>query len=147
METLEQVASFVASGKTGTLSGWMIVALMLIAWWKGIPTLIEAWEKRSGGIEQRLNDAMLAYTERMDSQLAEADRQHKTCIAEQEVLRERISAQDGIIATQNKTIASQTQTIVQMAEQMKGLHVSNLQQQIALRETLKTSSSGVSNDG
>lgn len=137
MQTLEQVVDFFASGRAGTPSGWVIVALMLVAWWKGIPSLIEAWEKRSGGIEQRLQASMATTLERYDKQLEEADRHHKLCIEEQEVLRERISAQDNIIATQNRTIATQTQTIIEMAEQMKGLQLSNIQQQSAIVERIK----------
>src|SRR5688572_15172592 len=115
---MDDVATFL-SNNLGTVSGWTLVALLLLGWWKGIPAFIDAWEKRSGGIEMRLQASMAATLGRYDAELArcgeqlkEAERHHRICIEEQEVLRGRISEQDKIIATQNSTIATQTQTIV-----------------------------------
>lgn len=116
----------------------------VMLWWKGLPAFIEAWEKRSGGIEARLQASMDATLvryddeiERCNAHLAQAEHHHRLCLDQQEVLRTRISEQDLIIATQNKTIAAQTNTIIEMAEQMKGLHLSNIQQQTELAERVK----------
>lgn len=140
---IDDVATFL-SNNLGTVSGWTLVVLALLGWWKGIPSFIDAWEKRAGGIEVRLQASMAATLERYDRELArcgdqlkEAERHHKICIDEQEVLRIRISEQDKIIATQNSTIATQTQTIVEMADQMKGLQISNIQQQTDLAGRIK----------
>lgn len=121
----------------GTVPGWGLLGMFVLFWWQGLPKLIDAWEKRAGGIEARLQESMKATLERYDAQLREADRHHQICVEEQEVLRRRIGEQDLIIATQNGTIATQSKIIVEMAEQVKGLQVSNLQQQTELAKRIK----------
>lgn len=121
----------------GTVSGWTLVALLLIGWWKGVPSFIDSWAKREGGIEERLQASVASTMARYDAQLKEADRHHQICIEEQDVLRRRIGDQDLTIATQNQTIATQTRTIVEMAEQIKGLQISNLQLQGELGQRIR----------
>lgn len=133
---MDDITAFLAKN-LGTVSGWTLVALALLGWWKGTPAFIDAWAKREGGIEERLQASMSATLERYDAQLREADRHHQICMDEQGVLRSRLGEQDLIIATQNRTIAAQTQTIIEMAEQIKGLHASNIQQQGELADRFR----------
>jgi uncharacterized coiled-coil protein SlyX len=111
----------------GLWIAWRISAL--------VPTLIDTWEKRSTGIEARLQASMVAYTERMDAQLELADKQHKACKEEQDRLATRVAQQDTTIATQNETIAKQSATIVNLTDQVNALKTSNMQQQIAIAES------------
>lgn len=121
----------------GTLPGWVLIGIVVAFWWQGLPNFIKAWEARSSGIEARLQASVKTTLERYDALLEEADEHRVNCIREQKELRNRISDQDLIIATQNGTIASQTNTIVKMAEEIKGLHISNLQQQTELANRIK----------
>lgn len=127
---IESFLSTLQQYQLGTVPGWGLLISVLLFWWKGLPSAIEAWEKRSNGIEARLNASMLAYTERMDTQLAEADKAHKECQEEQKKLRARVNEQDGVIATQNKTIAELTATNVKLGGEVQALKASHMQAQI-----------------
>lgn len=118
----------------GAVGVWALLAAFLIAWWKGLPAVIEAMADRRSKIEERLGAEMDAMSKRWEDRLAHADEQHKECVAGQDQLRERIQKQDFTIATQNETIAKQTQTIVDLTEKVSGLKVANEQLQIALAE-------------
>ncbi len=54
----------------GSIPGWGLLFAALGFWWKGLPNLIEAWEKRSSGIETRLKASMDAYIIRNDAEMA-----------------------------------------------------------------------------
>lgn len=120
----------------GTVSGWTLVALVIIAWWKGLPSIIEAIANRQSKIEERLGAEMSAMSERWNKRLAEADAQHARCMEGQEHLLLRIKRQDLTIANQNKTIAKQTDTIMDLSNKINALRASNAQQQIAAVERI-----------
>lgn len=136
---MTELLAFIKALELGTVSGWTLVAIALFIAWKMtavVPILIQAWEQRSSGVEERLQAAMKATLERYDKQLKEADEQHQKCLDGQERLRVRITKQDTTIATQNETIAKQSATIITLTEQVNALKTSNVQQQIARVEEL-----------
>lgn len=132
---MDIIGDWLSKLQVGTVSGWMLVALVLIAWWKGLPQIITAIANRQSKIEERLGNEMDAMSARWTLRLEEADEQHAKCMAGQEALRARITAQDSTIATQNETIAKQSGTIVNLSNEIAGLRASNVQQQIALVES------------
>lgn len=123
--------------QSGTPVGYILCVIGLIGVWKMtsiVPTLMDAWERRNDGIESRLQTGMVAFTERMNLLLEEADKAHKECQAEQEKLKIRINQQDDTIATQNKTIAELTSTNVKLSGEVSALKASHLQTQITFVE-------------
>lgn len=139
--------AWVENGVTpGAIGVWGLLAAFLIAWWKGLPPVIEALVNRQSKIEERLGAEMDAMSRRWEERLETADKQHKACHEAQEALRERVVAQDGIIAQQNDTIARQTAQIVGLTEKVSALKITNemLQMREAQRELDGGSDSAIS---
>ena len=132
---IEALQELLARGWTpGAVGVWALLAAFLIAWWKGLPAVIEAMANRQSKIEERLGAEMDAMSARWEARLEAADKQHQECIAGQDALRDRITKQDATIALQNDTIAQQTKTITDLNERITGLKLSNEQLQISLAE-------------
>lgn len=98
----------------GTLPGWSLVGIALMFWWKGLPGLIDAWEKRSAGIESRLQAAMTVTLDRYELELArfserltESDNKHRDCEERSMKQTERINILEKEIIGLHRQIASQ----------------------------------------
>jgi hypothetical protein len=98
----------------GTMPGWALVAISLAFWWKGLPSLIESWEKRSDGIEGRLQTAMKATLDRyelelqhLNARLTESDHRHKECEERAQSQSERINHLEKEIIGFQRQIAAQ----------------------------------------
>lgn len=133
---MEEIIPFLAKFTPGAAGIWVLVVMGLVAWWKGLPAVIEAIANRQSKIEERLGQEMDAMSKRWEARLEQADKQHQECHAAQEVLRGRINDQDRIIAMQNETIAQQSKTMAAQNEKLTAQDIVNRQLQIALAERL-----------
>ena len=98
----------------GTLPGWSLVFISLAFWWKGLPNLIDAWEKRSTGIESRLQAAMTVTLDRyeielrhLNERLTESDKRHKECEEKAQRQSDRINHLEKEIIGFQRQIAAQ----------------------------------------
>lgn len=98
----------------GSISGWTLVGTVLLFWWKGLPGLIEAWEKRSGGIESRLQAAMKLTLDRYESEIThlnerlnESDKRHLECEDRAQKQSDRINHLEKEIIGFQRQIAAQ----------------------------------------
>jgi len=98
----------------GSIPGWGLLIAVLGFWWKGLPNLIEAWEKRSTGIETRLQAAMTITLDRYEvdlkrlaDRLTESDRRHKDCEERSLVQTDRINHLEKEIIGFQRQIAAQ----------------------------------------
>lgn len=135
---MSEIASlFTIFLKSGTPVGYILCAIGLVGVWKMtaiVPTLMDSWEKRNDGIEARLQAGMKEHIERTNKFLEEADKAHKDCQDEQVKLRALVNDQNGVIATQNKTIAELTATNVKLSGEVAALKASHMQTQITFVE-------------
>lgn len=98
----------------GSIPGWGLLFTALGFWWKGLPSLIEAWEKRSAGIENRLQAAMTVTLDRYEielkhfkERLEESDAKHKECEDRAQKQSERINHLERDVIGFQRQIAAQ----------------------------------------
>ncbi len=132
---MEEIVPFLAKFTPGAAGIWVLVIMGLVAWWKGLPAVIEAIANRQSKIEERLGREMDAMSQRWEARLEAADKQHQECVKGQEALRERTNKQDVIIAKQNETIANQTKQISDLTDKVSALKITN--EMLQIREAQK----------
>jgi len=114
MSEISAIATFLQGG---TITGWSLVIIGLVGVWKVtsiVPTMIEAWEKRSSGIESRLQAAMSITLDRyeidlkrLSDRLTESDRRHKDCEERSLLQTDRINHLEKEIIGFQRQIAAQ----------------------------------------
>lgn len=88
---IEALEAHLTSGWTpGAVGVWTLVAAALGMWWKGLPAVIDAFERRQSGIETRTEALLDAQATRFNAQLAQADDRHEECMEGQKKLREEL---------------------------------------------------------
>ncbi len=108
----------------GGVGIWTLVAMLLAAWWKGLPTFLDAMANRQSKIEERMGKLLDDATTRFTRELAEADKRHEECIQGQERLRVRMEAQGARMEVQDQCIREQQSTIEGLKRQMMSMQVS-----------------------
>lgn len=111
---MTELTGFLQQYQLGTIPGWGLLATALLFWWKGLPGLIVAWEKRSEGIEARLQAAMKLTLDRYELELThlrerfeESDKKHKECEERAQRQSDRINHLEKEIIGFQRQIASQ----------------------------------------
>lgn len=88
---IEILEGHLTSGWTpGAVGVWTLVATALAMWWKGLPAVIDAFERRQSGIELRTEALLDQQATRFNAQLAQADDRHEECMEGQKKLREEL---------------------------------------------------------
>lgn len=84
----EFIQQHILSGWTpGAVGIWTLVASCIGLWWKGLPAVIDAFDRRQSGIELRTEALLDAQAKRFAEQLAQADERHDECMEGQKLLR------------------------------------------------------------
>lgn len=114
---MAEISAIVGFLQTGTITGWSLVIIGLVGVWKLtaiVPTMIDAWEKRSSGIESRLQTAMKATLDRyevefkhLEKRLLESDARHKDCEDRSQKQSERINKLEQDIIGFQRQLAAQ----------------------------------------
>jgi len=60
---------------------------LLLGFWKALPSVLDAFERRQSGIEVRTEALLDAQAKRFEAQLAQADARHDECMEGQKELR------------------------------------------------------------
>lgn len=71
----------------GAIGVWVLVAAVVTAWWRGLPSVLDAFERKQSGIELRTEALLDAQAKRFAEQLAAADDRHDECMEGQKALR------------------------------------------------------------
>ncbi|GAA0730018.1 hypothetical protein [Sphingomonas japonica] len=71
----------------GAVGVWSLLGAVLLGWWKGLPAVLDAFERRQSGIELRTEALLDAQAKRFAEQLAAADDRHDECMEGQKALR------------------------------------------------------------
>lgn len=67
---------------------WLtLLAVFLLGFWKALPSVLDAFERRQSGIEVRTEALLDAQAKRFEAQLAQADARHDECMEGQKELR------------------------------------------------------------
>lgn len=78
----------------GGVGVWVLVGAVLIAWWKGLPAVLDAW---SNSVARERDDRMREI-ERLEGQIKAADDRHAECMDGQRELRKEIDRLQRIIS-------------------------------------------------
>lgn len=70
----------------------VVLAAFLLGFWKALPSVLDAFERRQSGIEVRTQALLDSQTERFEIQLTAADDRHAECMEGQRLLREALDA-------------------------------------------------------
>lgn len=74
---------------------WLtLLAVFLLGFWKALPSVLDAFERRQSGIELRTEGLLDAQTKRFEDQLARADERHDECMEGQRQLRIEMAERD-----------------------------------------------------
>jgi len=141
---VDDIIAFFSKWTPGGVGIWTLVAMLLIAWWQGLPKLLDAITNRQSKIEERMQDLLDKATERFERELAAADKRHGDCMAANDVLAGRINEQEKRLAGQASTIAEQGDQLVTAQRTIDSLKKQIVQMQAsALRVATHPSNSGL----
>lgn len=98
---MDDLLAFFSKWTPGGVGIWTLVIMALIAWWQGLPKLLDAITNRQSKIEERMGQLLADATTRFDRQIAEADRRLDECTKRHQQMEEhyerRIAAMQGEI--------------------------------------------------
>lgn len=66
---------------------FVVVGVFLLGFWKALPSVLDAFERRQSGIEVRTEALLDAQSRRFAEQLAAADARHDECMEGQRIMR------------------------------------------------------------
>lgn len=69
-----------------------VLGVFLLGFWKALPSVLDAFERKQSGIETRTEALLDAQAKRFEAQLAAADSRHDECMEGQRILREEMAA-------------------------------------------------------
>lgn len=114
------LASVVLKGWTPGGAGiWVLVAISLAGWWKGLPAVLEALANRQSKIEERMGKLLEDATARFTRELAAADARHHDCMEGQ-------AKMSGEVERLRICVAEQQETIDGLKKQLTQVQVSTL---------------------
>jgi len=76
----------------GAVGIWTLVAGVIGLWWKGLPAIIDAFERKQSGVELRIAGLLDDQAKRFNEQLGQADDRHDECMEGQRQLRIEMAA-------------------------------------------------------
>lgn len=104
----------------GSAGIWALVIMGLVAWWKGLPTLISALTKRTIDLEAKIQASMDAYIERNDREiakvlekLAQTEAEHENCKNRQKQTDQEVSRLHDEILGLKRQIAAYQMAMVE----------------------------------
>lgn len=100
----EILALFKAGWTPGGVGIWVLVAVVVGGWWKGLPAVLLAFEKKQSGIETRMEELLEAQAERFNKQLAAADRRHDDCMDGQRRIEQNMLERIGKLEAENEKL-------------------------------------------
>ncbi len=83
----EWFVSALAKFTPGAAGIWVLVVMAAVAWWKGLPGVLDAWTNRLTTEKEHREKEI----ERLERQIAAADDRHEECLAGQKLLRTEIA--------------------------------------------------------
>jgi len=90
----EWFVSTIAKLTPGGVGIWVLVAMAAVAWWKGLPAVLEAW---SSSVSKE-RDHREREIERLERQIIAGDKRHDECLEGQRILREEVNRLQGLIS-------------------------------------------------
>lgn len=90
---IDEFAVLLRGWTPGGVGVWVLVGAVLIAWWKGLPAVLDAW---SNSVARERADRERAI-ERLEGQIRAADGRHSECMEGQRKLREEIDRLQNVI--------------------------------------------------
>lgn len=138
------ILGFFSKTTPGSVGIWVIVLLGLAAWWKGLPSVIEAITNRQSKIEERMEARLKQADERFAEQITAADGRHADCVRETDRLRQRVNDQDQRIEHQAHRITELEEQVSAARDQNEGLKRQIVQMQVStLRVTPDAAPDGI----
>ena len=83
---------------------WVLVFMVLGAWWKGLPRVLEAFANRQSKVEERMGQLLEDATARFSREIAAADQRHDECIKGQQELVNEVRRLRACVTEQQETI-------------------------------------------
>lgn len=112
---MEELIPLLTKGWTPGGAGiWVVVILMLIGWWKGLPAVLDAFANRQSKIEERMGKLLDDATERFTREIAAADARHDDCMKGQEKMQTEVERLRTCVNEQQATIDGLKKQIIQM---------------------------------
>lgn len=110
----ELLAPLLAKWTPGAAGIWTIVALLLLSWWKGLPSVLDAFANRQSKIEERMGKLLEEATLRFQREIAAADERHAHCMEGQDTLQKEVERLRTCVAEQQGTIDAMKRQMSQM---------------------------------
>ncbi len=110
----EIFASMLAKWTPGATGIWTMVALLLLGWWKGLPSVLDAFANRQSKIEERMGKLLEEATLRFQREIAAADERHAHCMEGQDTLQKEVERLRTCVAEQQGTIDAMKRQMLQM---------------------------------
>lgn len=110
----ELLAPLLAKWTPGAAGIWTVVALLLLGWWKGLPSVLDAFANRQSKIEERMGALLKDATERFTREIEAADKRHDDCMAGQDTLQREVERLRACVAEQQGTIEALKRQMLQM---------------------------------
>lgn len=87
MEYYDQIVTILESEAVSWLRWAAVILLILGGYWRALPSVLDAFERKQSGIETRTEALLDAQAKRFNEQLAQADDRHEECMEGQKALR------------------------------------------------------------
>lgn len=110
----------VLSGELGT---WLrfaaLLGVFLLGFWKALPAVLDAFERKQSGAELRMEALLDATEARFAKKLADADLRHDECVAENKRLRAEINELWGTINAMRQGVMSTGDVVARVIREAK----------------------------
>lgn len=112
---MEHFATLLSQGWTpGAVGIWTIAGGLLVAWWKGLPAVLEAFANRQSKVEERMGQLLEDATARFTREIAAADARHEACMEGQEKMQAEVQRLNACVQEQQATIESLKKQLIQV---------------------------------
>lgn len=112
---MEELLPIISKGWTPGGAGiWVLVAISLIGWWKGLPAVLEALANRQSKVEERMGQLLEDATARFTREIAAADARHEACMEGQEKMQAEVQRLNTCVQEQQATIESLKKQLIQV---------------------------------
>ncbi len=102
---MEEIGALIGKGWTPGGAGiWVLVAMALAGWWKGLPAVLDAFANRQSKIEERMGKLLEDATIRFTREIEAADKRHDECVKGQEELVLEVRRLRTCVTEQQETI-------------------------------------------
>jgi|TARA_R100000479_G_scaffold176487_1_gene131356 hypothetical protein len=84
----------------------VVLGVFLLGFWKALPSVLDAFERKQSGIELRTEALLDAQARRFEAQLAAADSRHDECMEGQRLLRAELAELYSVVNAMRQGAAS-----------------------------------------